>query len=87
MCNINSNLFSTKSNFFTTMLYKGDLVSYRVMHLLILQFVTQFVSCVQKTVGYFATRCEQIIELAMKWAPLETKAILEVQVCMHMNCL
>jgi len=32
----------------------------------------------QKTVGYFARRCEQILELAIKWAPIETKAILEV---------
>ena len=33
----------------------------------------------QKTVSYFAQRCQQILELAIKWAPLETKAILEVQ--------
>jgi len=32
----------------------------------------------QKTGGYFARRCEQILELAIKWAPIETKAILEV---------
>ncbi len=32
----------------------------------------------QKTVSYFATRCQQIIELAIKWTPTETKAILEV---------
>ena len=28
--------------------------------------------------NYFAQRCQQILELAIKWAPLETKAILEV---------
>ena len=33
---------------------------------------------VQKTVNYFAQRCQQILEIAIKWAPLETKAILEV---------
>ena len=32
----------------------------------------------QKTVSYFATRCKQIIELAIKWSPLEVKIILEV---------
>lgn len=33
----------------------------------------------QKTVSYFAKRCEQILDLAVKWAPTETKAILEVR--------
>ena len=33
----------------------------------------------QKTVSYFAKRCEQILDLAVKWAPTETKAILEVK--------
>ncbi len=35
----------------------------------------------QKTVSYFAKRCQQIIELAVKWTPTETKAILEVCAC------
>jgi len=35
----------------------------------------------EKTVGYFARRCEQILELAIKWAPIETKAILEDYIC------
>ena len=33
----------------------------------------------QKTVSYFAKRCEQILDLAVKWAPTETKTILEVR--------
>ena len=34
----------------------------------------------QKTIGYFDRRCGQILQLAIKWAPIETKAILEVSV-------
>eukprot|EP00731_Ephydatia_muelleri_P032328 Em0023g835a len=31
----------------------------------------------EKTVSYFATRCQQIVDLAMKWAPAQCKAILQ----------
>lgn len=41
----------------------------------------------QKTVTYFATRCQQIIELAIKWTPDETKSILEVSFINGYNIL